>query len=129
MLYYICKESDSMREQICTRIQKAMEAKGLKAADVCQVTGIPKSSMSLYLSGRVKPKSDRVYHLAKCLDVNDAWLLGYDVSMERPEDQKNGDALVDICERLQVDSKFFEIVKTIYALDEGKLDSLLQLLQ
>ena len=36
-------------------------------------------------SGRVKPTSDRLYILAKALNVDPAWLLGYDVPMEQAD--------------------------------------------
>ena len=44
---------------------------------------IPKSSLSQYLSGDYEPKQDRVYDIAKVLNVSEAWLMGYDVPMER----------------------------------------------
>lgn len=75
-----------MNVTMSSRIQAAMDAKRMKAVDICEKTGIPKSSMSMYLSGKVEPKSDRLYKLAKCLDVSEAWLLGYDVPKERPSE-------------------------------------------
>ncbi|WP_302425403.1 helix-turn-helix domain-containing protein [Holdemanella biformis] len=44
-------------------------------------TGIPKSSISQYMSGYAKPKHDRIYLIAKALHVDEAWLIGYDVPM------------------------------------------------
>lgn len=39
--------------------------------------------MSQYISGAFKPKQKRTYLLAQALDVDEAWLMGYDVPMER----------------------------------------------
>lgn len=65
------------------RLKYAMEQKGLKQSDLCQKTKIPKSAMSQYISGMFKPKDDRTYLIAKALNVDEAWLLGFDVPMEK----------------------------------------------
>jgi transcriptional regulator with XRE-family HTH domain len=74
------------RIEMCgKRIERALAIKGLKAADLCRLANVPKSSLSLYLSGAYEPKQDRIYSMAKVLDVSEAWLMGYDVPMEREE--------------------------------------------
>lgn len=64
------------------RIATALKLKSIKQSDLCKLANIPKSSLSLYLSGAYEPKQDRVYSIAKALNVNEAWLMGYDVPME-----------------------------------------------
>ena len=70
------------------RIAEALTIKGMRQADLCKLAKVPKSSLSLYLSGAYEPKQDRIYDMAKALNVSEAWLMGYDVPMERQE-QKN----------------------------------------
>lgn len=65
------------------RIAIAMKLRGVKQAELCKRTNIPKSSLSLYLSGAYEPKQDRIYTIAQALNVSEAWLMGYDVPMER----------------------------------------------
>lgn len=65
------------------RISEALHLKGVKQYELCKLANVPKSSLSLYLSGAYEPKQDRVYIMAKALNVSEAWLMGYDVSMER----------------------------------------------
>jgi transcriptional regulator with XRE-family HTH domain len=67
------------------RISKALYIKGMKQADLCKLAKVPKSSLSLYLSGAYEPKQNRIYDMARVLDVSEAWLMGYDVPMERQE--------------------------------------------
>ena len=69
-------------ESCSKRIETALKLKGIKQSDLCKLANIPKSSLSLYLSGAYEPKQDRVYSIAKALNVNEAWLMGYDVPME-----------------------------------------------
>ena len=65
------------------RIRRALNIKGMRQSDLCRMTKIPKSAISQYLSGDFEPKQDRIYLIAKALDVSEAWLIGYDVPMER----------------------------------------------
>lgn len=64
-----------------SRLQYAAEQAKLSQAELCTVTGIPKSAMSQYFSGAFKPKQSRTYLLANALGVDAAWLMGYDVPM------------------------------------------------
>ena len=64
------------------RIAKALSVRDMRQADLAQMTNIPKSSLSLYLSDAYEPKQDRIFLIAKALRVSEAWLMGYDVPME-----------------------------------------------
>ena len=77
------------------RIKLAMELKGIKQSDICKVTGIPKSAMSQYVSGSFEPKQNRIYLIAKALNVSEAWLMGIDVPMQRLEKVIDEDTLTD----------------------------------
>ena len=68
------------------RILTAMELRGFKQADLVEKTGISKGALSSYISGRYTPKQNNIYLIAKALDVNEAWLIGADVPMERQPD-------------------------------------------
>ena len=72
-------------ESCGARISKALRIRDMKQSELCRIADIPKSSLSLYLSGAYEPKQNRAYDMAAALDVNEAWLLGYDVPMERKE--------------------------------------------
>lgn len=70
-------------EEFNVRLQKALALSGLKQADIAERTGIGKGMLSSYLSGKYKPKQNNTYKLALVLNVNEAWLMGLDVPMER----------------------------------------------
>lgn len=65
------------------RLREALDHKGMKPADLADITGIPKSMVSYYLSGKSVPRADRIYEIAKVLDVSEAWIMGFDVPMEK----------------------------------------------
>ena len=65
------------------RIAEALTIRNMKQAELCKLANVPKSSLSLYLKGAYEPKQDRIYSMARALNVSDTWLMGYDVHMER----------------------------------------------
>ena len=73
-------------ETCANRIRKALAIRGMKQSELCRITNIPKSAISQYITGCFEPKQDRIYLIAKTLEVSEAWLMGYDVPMEK---QKN----------------------------------------
>jgi transcriptional regulator with XRE-family HTH domain len=70
-------------ESCSKRIAKALSIRNMKQSELCEITKIPKSAISQYLSGAFEPKQDRLHIIAKALDVDPVWLMGYDVPMER----------------------------------------------
>ena len=72
------------RQNTCgERIKRALHIRGMKQSELCEITKIPKSAISQYISGAFEPKQDRVYLIAQALNVSEAWLMGYDVPMKR----------------------------------------------
>ncbi|MGG7077349.1 helix-turn-helix domain-containing protein [Clostridium sardiniense] len=68
---------------IADRIKEALEIRNMKQADLVEKTKIGKSSISTYISGAYEPKQKNIYKIAKALDVNEAWLMGLAVPMEK----------------------------------------------
>ena len=63
------------------RLKKLMASRNIRQVDIVERTGIGKSAVSQYVSGKVVPKQDKLYLLAKALNVSPTWLMGYDVPM------------------------------------------------
>ena len=74
-----------MKKDTSTRLQELMDIKNINQVDLCQRTGIPKSSMSMYLSGERSPRQNRLSQIAEKFNISEAWLMGYDVPMERTD--------------------------------------------
>lgn len=77
------------------RISEALTKRSMRQADLCKLANVPKSSLSLYLSGAYEPKQDRIFDMARVLNVSEAWLMGYNVPMER-SDPKNSPSNKDV---------------------------------
>lgn len=70
-------------DTIANRLRAALELRGMKQAELVELTGIGKSSISTYLRGSYIPKQKNIYKMAKALNVNEAWLMGEDVDPTR----------------------------------------------
>lgn len=79
---------NEQKEACYKRIRQGMELRGMKAVDLVQATGIGKSAISQYISGKYEPKQVAIHKIAKALNVSEAWLMGYDVPMQRVEEIK-----------------------------------------
>ena len=75
-------------EPCSIRIKKALSIRNMSQTDLCTKANISKSTLSEYLKGLYEPKQDKVFILAQALNVDPVWLMGYDVPMEKNEDQK-----------------------------------------
>lgn len=72
-----------MKENTSQRLKRLMEYYNITQTDICKKTNIPKSSMSMYISGEREPRQDKLTLIAEAYDVNEAWLMGYEVEMKK----------------------------------------------
>lgn len=70
-------------DEVKNRLAKALSLRNMKPIELSEKTKIPKSSISQYMSGYSKPNSERTLLICQALHINEAWLLGYNVPMER----------------------------------------------
>ena len=64
-----------MSNEFGDRLRKAIADKGISASELSRMSGVGKSDISYYLSGRYLPKQDKCYMMARALDVNPGWLM------------------------------------------------------
>ena len=65
------------------RLYKAMTIKNMKQVNLVEKTGLDKTLINKYLSGKANAKQDKLTVLADALNVNEIWLMGYEVPMDR----------------------------------------------
>lgn len=71
--------------KIAERLKNALEIRDISQSELSRKTGIGKSSISTYLTGEYEPKQKNIYKMALALNVNEAWLMGAEVPMERQD--------------------------------------------
>ena len=76
--------SDKIVSTFPERLRKCLNDKtSITATSLADKIGLSKQAISMYASGSRKPKRPTVKAIAEALNVNEAWLMGYDVPMER----------------------------------------------
>lgn len=114
--------------ELKNRLKEAMDTRKMRAVDLMEKTGVPKSAISFYLAGKSKPKADRLYKIAQALDVSEAWLLGYDVPMMRTDEQKKNDLLAKLVVKMRTDADFYSTVAALAELNEKQYRGVKQLI-
>ncbi|MFS7238181.1 helix-turn-helix transcriptional regulator [Carnobacterium divergens] len=88
-----------MRTATQLRLQQVMRERNLKQRDILEMSlpyqkkfGIKmgKSALSQYVNGKSAPDQHKLYLLGATLGLNEAWLMGFDVPMDRVPDDKRG---------------------------------------
>ncbi len=64
------------------RLRQLMLDKGMNQSELAVAAGINKSNISRYLKGDYEAKQDVIYKISQRFGVNEAWLMGYEVTME-----------------------------------------------
>lgn len=74
------------------RLKQIMRERNLRQADLVELVApycekyhilMGKSSISLYVNGKVEPNQGKLFILGQALNVSEAWLMGFDVPPER----------------------------------------------
>lgn len=103
-------------DSFSNRLSLAISIRNIKPIELSQKSGLSKSKISSYMSGRYKAKQDGIYILSQILNVDPAWLMGYNVPMERHEDDDMAiSSKLDVSELTEDEikevKKFIEYIK------------------
>ena len=117
----------SIRADMKDRLRAALEIREKKAVDLSRDLKIPKSAISQYLSGhRIIKDSKRLFVIAEYLDVSEAWLMGFDVPMERI---KKDDTQKDIVESNEMSESTKALIDFAKSVPEDKADLILRVMK
>lgn len=103
-------DNDANRVSCASRIREGLKIRDMTQGDLCRITGIPKSAMSQYCRGSFVPKQDRTNAISIALNVSEAWLMGFDVPMERkapasPEESRRSAEFAELFGRLTAEEQ------------------------
>lgn len=82
------------RTSTAARLKQIMAERNLKQVDILNLSlplcakwdvKMNKSDISQYVSGKVEPSQEKLVVLGYALNVTEAWLMGFDVPMERKD--------------------------------------------
>jgi transcriptional repressor len=66
-----------------TRLKEALKRNQMSQSKLSELTGISNAAISEYISGKYEPSRSRISEFSDILKVNEVWLMGYDVPMEK----------------------------------------------
>lgn len=89
-----------IKAELKDRLQEAMDLRGLKQVDLVEKGKFDKGQLSSWLSGKYKPRQKNIDKLATILSVDEAWLMGYDVTLEAPDPEKQKKRLTAYYDKL-----------------------------
>lgn len=87
------------------RLKQIMNERNLKQVDILNLSlpicskynvKMNKSDISQYVSGKVEPSQEKLVVLGLALNVTEAWLMGFDVSMERKDSSREAKEDIEI---------------------------------
>lgn len=114
-----------MKDTFTNRLNKAMTLRDMKQVDLAEKTGLSKSRINHYVNGLYQAKQDAIHLLAIALNVNESWLMGYDVNMDRAINWKDIDTAqqgIDKEYDVSVKNPHPDDIKTIAAHHDEKED-------
>ena len=98
---------------VSERLQKIMEERNIRQADLARSTGISRGAISNYVLGRYEPKADIIGKLATALNCSATWLWGYDVPMDEAAYQSTLDEnpyqlnVLDAFDKMSIDQQAY----------------------
>lgn len=75
-----------MNSNFVDRFAEALRIRRMKQIDVSSRAGIAPGTVSNYAQGKYAPKDENLRKIAAALNVNPAWLMGFDVPMSSDDD-------------------------------------------
>ena len=95
------------------RLEKALAIRNMKPVELHEKTGISESLISKYLSNNAVARQKKLTLLADALNVNEVWLMGYDVPMEKDFKEKNNSlqSYIDKIDMAELDKDDIEEIK------------------
>ena len=103
------------------RIREALAIRNMRQVDLVEKTGLDKGAINHYVNNKYQPKQQALFSIAKALDVNEIWLAGYDVPMERNVVDKNNSEVAILFDRILRDKKLYNLTVNLTKLNDNQL--------
>jgi len=78
-----CEKSEARPQTFAKRLRYALGIRGMSQAELCEKADVLKSAMSQYVNGSFEPRRKQLKRIAAALDVNEPWLMGWDVPLTK----------------------------------------------
>lgn len=101
------------------RLKMLLEMYNITQSDFIAKTGLPKSTVSQYMNGKRLPKQNVLTLIAQKYNVQEAWLMGFDVPMNLSDAVSSSDP--KLIARLMMDNRAKKLIDIYFKLSlEGQ---------
>ena len=129
----LIKSGDDMNKPytFAERLRTIMKERGLSNSAIAKLCDIDKSNITRYLSGTYEAKQDVVYRMASRLNINPAWLMGYDVPIEADSNviPSEDDDLSSYLEELRTRPEMKMLFKTSKGMTKEQIQAVVQMIE
>lgn len=108
-------------DTFANRLDKIMTIRNIKPIELSNKTGIAKSQISHWLAGTYKAKQDSLTVLAEFFDVDETWLMGFDVPMKSERKELSKEEELELLKDVLTRKGFLDKNENISEEDFNKL--------
>lgn len=104
------------------RLVEALARKNMLPVELATNSGVSQSSISQYMNGSHAPSNISSAKMARVLDVSPLWLMGFEVSMEKSQTNKEKYSVekAHLIPKIQGDAEMMSFLEMYYGLDDAK---------
>lgn len=114
------------KETLAKNLKFYMDKSGRTQKEMSEVVGVAASTFNDWMKAKKYPRIDKIEMLADYFGIKKSDLIEEKVTEET---EKNNDIMADIIVKMRTDEDFFDVVKTLYSLDDARLAGVMQMLQ
>ena len=107
-------------------LKRIMALKDKNRRDIYETLGISYFTVSDWVNGKKMPRMDKVEILANYFGIQKSDLIEEPMTEEK---EKDNDVLANIIVRMRSDKNFFNLVNSLYVLDDEKIEGVQTMLQ
>lgn len=100
-------------------LRRYMEVNGKSRRDLCQALGFNYYTVTDWVNAKKYPRMDKVEMLANYFGIQKSDLIEEPITEEK---EKDNDVLANIIVRMRTDENFFNLVNSLYVLDDEKIE-------
>ena len=103
------------------RVREALALRNMKQVELSERSGLDKAAINQYVNNKYQPKQKALYSMAKVLNVNEMWLAGYDVTMERDVVDRSSKEVATLLDKILRDKKLYDLTLNLTKLNDKQL--------
>lgn len=107
-------------------LNRYIEGSGKSKKEISEIVGVAPSTLNEWTKAKKYPRMDKVEILANYFGIRKSDLIEEPMTEEK---EKDNDVLANIIVRMRSDKNFFNLINSLYVLDDEKIEGVQTMLQ